>query len=1002
MTNMPSPAQLPQRVDSLEHARLPSIMTSATLLQAKLMQEPEQDLDNNNSGISTTSAALPPLVTEQTSYLSSIPVVASPITANKELPPRPPSHDSPTSPDPSHSITLRPSLEFSLPQIESDSDDDVRRPMPKDYPPQVRYSAHLSAAESSSISKWSDEVLASTVKPKPKRTTKIQPDSQVRPKTSGYGNEMVSSRRANLPTTVRISNRSPGSSSRPGSQQSARSVPARFIPSSDLPSVPMPPIPSGSERLHLPEQQHTSQSSSFLNETPAVAPEKLRLMKALQMRKRKQLLAQRSSTAPPASHNLLASTDSSQSTFSQISRAHSLPIDHETASQNTESVNKHQSHTTSPTSIVDTSDNHSTKPSSLSEDSPQNGSRTSLSSETGSSTTPKAEGEVAQEHKATKGIVRHTEAPQLDVVVPMSPLQAHAAEKSIDGKGFSSRPLTYLCATADFLADIEEEDRERPVSIIKDDGFSGLATPDDQKVKRYFPFDSPVSQPAQRSEDVSDVSDDELLEELHNATVHEAKPVSVNRTPATPVLSSPSTRTNPVDLSSEPASGRSERSPPRFPVKHTARSLSNDSQASTTDIRRTISRAGSTKSLSTALPQWPPPPAEPVPAIPKQRPFMGASISKRVKTFEGLSQRDSLVLTPPAKETVSRSTSLSTMLKRSSFLSHTPGEDGTEKSSSRKITSPLSSPLRSTFNNSEIESPSKPWLQRPGTSTEVYSPIQKGQSVSVTARIIRDPVKPKSAPGTSDSSHAMHASPLIVEHDTNNKLQLRPPVSRDYSTQSMDSLATSPTLSERRRFSFSSHKSGGQKLSPVDTKSHRLSFAGHWKSPKSIGESSSIAEEKKQSRTSRMLKRLSGLGKTRAAKELIAVSPSREAPPLDIAEEPADSEYYNDLDSAHVSMRHVVDVGEVNVQFADTLLWKRRFLRVDDQGYLIFAPPTNDAGSRGKSRKIHLEEFYKPTLPDLEREEMAWSILLDLKAGGTVQCACESKNAQRSVLKSKS
>ncbi len=141
-----------------------------------------------------------------------------------------------------------------------------------------------------------------------------------------------------------------------------------------------------------------------------------------------------------------------------------------------------------------------------------------------------------------------------------------------------------------------------------------------------------------------------------------------------------------------------------------------------------------------------------------------------------------------------------------------------------------------------------------------------------------------------------------------------------------------------------------------------------------------------------MLKRLSGLGRSRNRDSVMLTSPTQESLHPDTIEE--------QVEATDSTIRHVVDIGEVNVQFPETLLWKRRFLRVDDQGYLIFAPPTNDFSTRGKSRKIHLDDLHKPTLPDLEREEMAWSILLDVKAGGTFQCACESKPAQSHVLNS--
>ncbi len=75
-------------------------------------------------------------------------------------------------------------------------------------------------------------------------------------------------------------------------------------------------------------------------------------------------------------------------------------------------------------------------------------------------------------------------------------------------------------------------------------------------------------------------------------------------------------------------------------------------------------------------------------------------------------------------------------------------------------------------------------------------------------------------------------------------------------------------------------------------------------------------------------------------------------------------------------------------------------MRIDDQGNLIFSPPATDGSIRTVSRKYHLGDFKRPALPDLEREEMAWSVILDLKDGRSIQCACENKNSQRQVLQS--
>lgn len=962
---------------------LPASATKAKALLAKRKQERAQVETLPVSEIQeTTFEAAPqpeesatPLRSESVATSEQFPSRSQSMSVDKELPPPPTDDASIKSPQKS-TLPYRPSADFSLPPLESDSEDDVRRPMPKDYT-QVRHSQHLTAAESSNISKWTDEVVASTRSPKQKKAPRAHGDAHARPKTSGNNDDTVTSRRvANLPPSVRVSSRMSAQSSRPGSQQSSRSVPTRFVPPPSL----RPPMPSHPQPIVSPprpsKQVAQSQASSLAPESDTVPPEKLRLMKALQMRKRNQLLAERSASAASAAPNTLASTDSSHSGLSDISTAPSTsdPDNGDSASQPPELSSIDESQTTSPTSIANTSENISTKPSSVSEKSVCDGSPLSLSSDTNSSSTPKADAEV----NAT-GSTNTVSPAQISRLLPPQPEHTQAIQKTIiePQQVLASESLIQPAAVPHALAvDTKQEvpASNWPLPEIVDVRPTEPQISTAKKSKKPYHFDARVAIPPANA-DMSDVSEDEaFMEELQNATVHEARPVSVNRTPVTPVMSRVSTR-DIRDFTSVSATEPKVRSP------------SNGSQMSTPDRRRAASRAGSTRSLSTALPQWPPLSSEPVPALPKQRPQISEGISRRVKTFEGLSQRDSIVLpSSTPRDSTFRSSTWSSMLKRASVLIQ-PNDEGKAEEKIPPKTSHV--PLRFDSQDPEERLMSRPLVQRPGTSTEVYSPVHKGETVSITARIVRDPTKPQTAHGTSDTRN-MHWSPLIVEHGTQNDNELRPPLSRDLTSLSMDSLTIS-TTSERRRFSLSSSKP--KSLSPTETKPHRFSFSsGHKKNSRAASETSSLMDEKSSSRTSRILKRLSGLGRLRN-KEQNTTPPTQESLYTDTIQE--------QTEAPEAPTRAVVDIGEVNVQFPETLLWKRRFLRVDDQGFLIFAPPVNDFSTRGKSRQIHLDELHRPALPDRERQEMAWSIVLDLKHGGTVQCACENKEAQKSFLKCK-
>lgn len=99
-------------------------------------------------------------------------------------------------------------------------------------------------------------------------------------------------------------------------------------------------------------------------------------------------------------------------------------------------------------------------------------------------------------------------------------------------------------------------------------------------------------------------------------------------------------------------------------------------------------------------------------------------------------------------------------------------------------------------------------------------------------------------------------------------------------------------------------------------------------------------------------------------------------------------------------------MGDVNVQFPDNLLWKRRAMCLDSQGFLILSATTAAAPSRDKLtgagvKRYHLSEFGKPYTPDVEVQELPNSVVLDFLEGSGLQIACEDRAGQMNVLRSK-
>lgn len=855
--------------------------------------------------------------------------------------------------------------------------------------PRSPHTRHLSAAESDSISQWSTNVSSyTTSKPKKK---KLGPRPHVetvsRPKTSGTTDSSLNGRPiANLPTSIRVNNRSLVSLAlRPGSQQSSRSVPGRFAPSSLLMNG-APPLPPAShlQSLYKAGESHTtlSRPASVTGDGSSTTPEKLRLMKALQLRKRNMLLAQRASAsnpplAPVHIHNVsessLSSNPSSNQSESIASREQLSNIDEE--SKLTQSSN-----TTSPTTMTNVSEEPSTTASSFTEQDDTSRKRRSLSSATSSSITPKA-------------LVQETQRPSQvdDVVDDARPSSNSGTASSMDkARDKPEASPEEASITSEESPEIYKDPRDNDAEPQPSDGDSqpNLAVqqfaslPEEDALPLRSTSQSPTKSkrngpppPLQilpgGDASASEVSeDDSLMDELQNATVHEAKPVSVARSPVTPIMSK----------------GSSDRLREMIIKLPNPTPMPRPSASSTPDRDRT----SSLRSLSTALPQWPPVPAEPIQIPLSKKPTLGTGISKRIKALEVLTAKDANLVQapPPVRDTSAGRSAFSAFMKRSSFVTNHPQAPNASTESSPPKQLPAS---RSLYEPGA--SPATKDLRR--TSSDTQRALQKGETISVTARIIRDPSNkhPPAAPSSNYHSPLnLYRSPLIVEHEKHDQPNFDPALA------SMQAATKSPSSkSERGRFSFSSHRSGSQTNLPrSESNNSKMSHGSKKHGPRSASDAASISEDKaKSSMTSRLMKRMSNLTSSRRGGQHV----SKDEPhPTTIQEQ---SEHTRENSIAE-SLLQVVDIGDVNVQFPESLLWKRRFMRIDDQGYLIFSPPMTDANMRSVSRKYHLSEFKRPSLPDLEREEMACSVLLDLKDGRCIQCACENKQAQQQVLQSKS
>lgn len=838
-------------------------------------------------------------------------------------------------------------------------------------------------------------------KPKEKRRPRPHIEPSGRPKTSASANTSGPSKPvANLPASIQVSNRTASNLTyRPDSQQSSKSVPARIGSVRDSEGPPPLPQPGNFHIASLYKAPQTSPAP--LKPPPTLAlssnatPEKLRLMKALQLRKKNIQMAQRASALmqPPSERATTRDSTSPGPARDQGGRdsAHGAANSRLQAPNAKDQLETDQkdtpvSSTASPISPSNLSEKPSSRSSFTENERPSTGS--SISSDTASSVTPKA---VLEEN--------HPNQPS----DPVSKVEKADKKKAIENtkddkktKGLNSQRAKNKGHSSDQNAEsVPDQIKQSSISPQQQHQAGGPGRPD---LAHQKPSNSSMTRRDRKrrgildplqvvaSPDASEFSEDEsLMEELRNARVEEAKPVSVARSPATPIFSR----------------GSNDRLKDLSRMNSMTSHKASDSVTTSPDRPRT----GSTRSMSSSLPQWPPVKEE-IPPLPlaKKGP-LSSGISKRIKALEVFTNRDSSVSpSSPKQNSTSRGLlGFGSIRKRTSFLPNNQPPNMSTSTPPPKELPPMTPP---DVEVTEAETPqARPWVRRQGSMTEINTPSQKGESISVTARIIRTEDN-NYFPAFTDPTEPIHMnlfkSPLIVEHERPEAATARPLMTRDLSFQSMDSSATR----ERARFSFTSHRSNSQtRLHTSDSMASRLSTtSSHKKSantfPRSTSDNSSVHEEKKDSRSSRLKKRMSILSMGSRRSLVSALAPKHQKGTQSVATIVEHNEAPSLGASESESLPHVVDVGDVNVQFPDTLLWKRRYLRIDDQGYVIFSPPQMEKNSQRQiTRKFHLTDFKKPTLPDIERQEMAWSIRMELDDGSCVQCACENKQAQAQVLK---
>ncbi|EOD45193.1 putative gpi-anchored cell surface glyco protein [Neofusicoccum parvum UCRNP2] len=503
------------------------------------------------------------------------------------------------------------------------------------------------------------------------------------------------------------------------------------------------------------------------------------------------------------------------------------------------------------------------------------------------------------------------------------------------------------------------------------------------KSKRRVPVDPiRVDPDAESSDDDCDyLSDDSLMEELQSATVEEAMPMSVSKSPIMPIF--PRRKSQASTLSTKSAEHRVNSNPLAIYRTDNQARLSPSPESHAGVGQRSLSASYASEAQSKA------------PLVKKSN--VSSGISQRIKALAEKSAKDAAAAPIPKVGYTPDPKTFSSVAHRSnSFrVSH---------SESR----PDSKHLKRLSKSSFI---SVPPLERPTSRGEnsgesiqaVYNKDanNKTESVTVTARIIRAPQTP--CQELEDSPLDLQQSPITIDRNKADDAPAPPsiviPAAAEEQTMSPKSGDVSPSTQP----SNANLESPAQALPRSSSESSWRSFGrrrSEAMSPPPMPRSQSVTsfdstateegeEKKKGNRASRLLKRMSNsLSSSKKSLNQMMSSPVQEEPsePIQPIQEKKESQ-------------PGIEIGDLNVQFPDTLLWKRRWVEIDVQGNIVLSLSKSNEQSKGITKRYHLSEFQAPFAPDQEREEMPNSVMLDFHDGRTLQCACESASGQVSVLR---
>jgi hypothetical protein len=849
-----------------------------------------------------------------------------------------------------------------------------------------------------------EHYLAQYSKPKVKLGPRPRPslDGQ-RPSTSGSVPQAASRPKSSLPAGLRSATR------KAADQRASKSRDSSVVPSLAIP--PPPPIPA---TLDIPSSPvslaFTGRSPASVRSMPVSAysharsmggsQEKTRLMKALELRKKQQKiqLDKQEKMEEQAAAKLEADVKEAEAVKDQIAMdaksvetSDSTDTDSEKQSSRdgaSSSVGLDSAGMVFSSSQADTDDLHSTASVSSPISAETQGSSVAPSTRPSSMSDEDTPVQAATheeddaKHSPISDTVDERSVDSIPTVVPESrtpipsvvysnsqPTETEQFptldENQTDGDVFTSsiRPQSRIEAQAQRRSNRESKlyvpmGEASPLddSMFKKRNRESVIMPKSKreswyetKEKRRANLD-PLQVSAENSE-AEYLSDDSFMEELQSATVHEAKPMSVSKSPITPWFNRKTSEIGTPTLERSVSSNTYLRAGRHSPEP----------------VQRKTSGP------------WPPHVnAEKVGAI--KRVNVSSGISQRIKALAEKSSREAI---SPATPTSLDTPSHSLAQRKSSFFAATP----VDTSPNGRPISRLGSPAF--LNSSASSTPEKKRSAFTAPIKATMYNVQKNntqpESVQVTARIVRDERTraPTLVMPTENTPLDLHQSHLIIDHQK-----------AKWSTRSPTrGRAEHPTSPKAPSTSHSTSHSREQSTGPsrTSTDSTWRSFGRRTSESKSIhshdgDDKRDDKRDKKESRTSKMFKRMSS--------SMSAMPWKSTQSNLTLPEHDLRSTSLASLREPPPSMH----VGDLNIQFPDTLLWKRRWVEIDASGNLVLSP--SKSNEKGIAKRFHLSEFRAPYPPDQDRQELPNSVVLDFVDGRTLQCACETYVAQANVLQS--